>query len=135
MEPIILLHPQPRSHGKLTWKASSSILVPGIVYFQPSTRYSAVYYALNHMERLSSSDWSTLADCGFNPGMTSSQVISKVKAAFSEITDHDAYVEVLHQIDDLMWSYSLPCDPGSCHDHYQHVDLFVGDHVHCQLME
>eukprot|EP00971_Amphidinium_carterae_P042379 832863-Amphidinium_carterae.1 len=38
----------------------------------------------------------------FNPGLTSTQIITSVKAVFSEVTDHDAYVEVLHQIDDTL---------------------------------
>eukprot|EP00971_Amphidinium_carterae_P054305 1069858-Amphidinium_carterae.1 len=65
------------------------------------------------MERLSTSDWKILSDCGFNPGLSSKQIITSVKAAFSELTDHDAYVAVLHQIDDTL------------HDITEHHDLCV----------
>eukprot|EP00971_Amphidinium_carterae_P290318 5764235-Amphidinium_carterae.3 len=46
-------------------------------------------------------------------GLSSKQIITSVKAAFSEVTDHDAYVEVLHQIDDAL------------HDITEHHDLRV----------
>eukprot|EP00971_Amphidinium_carterae_P346214 6487553-Amphidinium_carterae.1 len=52
-------------------------------------RYAAVFYALNYMERLTKNDWKTLTECVFSPGVTSSQVISTIKAAYSKVDAQD----------------------------------------------
>eukprot|EP00971_Amphidinium_carterae_P046127 907934-Amphidinium_carterae.4 len=65
-------------------------------------RYSAVYYALNHLERLSGDDWNTLVECGFNPKLSPTQVVAQVKAAYGELTEHDAHMEVLREMDDAL---------------------------------
>eukprot|EP00971_Amphidinium_carterae_P169616 3360359-Amphidinium_carterae.1 len=61
--------------------------------------------------KLGEAEWNTLEKCGFNAGLTSDQVISSVRAAFGELTDRDAYLEVLHQIDDTLHEISEHHDP------------------------
>eukprot|EP00971_Amphidinium_carterae_P203787 4044162-Amphidinium_carterae.4 len=78
-------HHPPRSAIKEPWQASLKGIKVHVknrfVKFDPRswhciypvkicTRYSAIYYALNSMERLSDADWDILEKCGFNPGLT-----------------------------------------------------------------
>eukprot|EP00971_Amphidinium_carterae_P194440 3858485-Amphidinium_carterae.1 len=42
-------------------------------------QYSAVYYALNHLERLSGEDWTTLHECGFNPKLHPRKLLRRSK--------------------------------------------------------
>eukprot|EP00971_Amphidinium_carterae_P169617 3360360-Amphidinium_carterae.1 len=75
---------------------------------------------------LGEAEWNTLEKCGFNAGLTSDQVISAVRAAFGELTDRDAYLEILHQIDDTLHEISehhdLDLKPDAKHPKLDPID-------------
>ena len=47
------------------------------------TRYSAVYYATNQLEKLTPEDWRSLQKHGFVERMGQSEVVKKVKALWT----------------------------------------------------